>query len=69
MGSNFPKIFGPQRRILPTKYWVQYGLRYGKSASPIASEKIMDVIPDYGDGVFYLDEDLKTMGIAKKRVV
>ncbi|KAF1746148.1 hypothetical protein GCK72_022601 [Caenorhabditis remanei] len=47
----------------PTKYWVQYDLRYGKSAPPIAWEDMMEVIPDYGYGVFYLDEDLKTMGL------
>ncbi|EFO89221.1 hypothetical protein CRE_17004 [Caenorhabditis remanei] len=40
-----------------------------QSAPYIASEEMMDVIPDYGDGVSYEVEDLKSMRISKKPVV
>ncbi|EFO85459.1 hypothetical protein CRE_23024 [Caenorhabditis remanei] len=39
-------------------------LTHGKDAPPMASEEIMEFIPDYGNGVIYLDDDLKQMGIA-----
>ncbi|EFP06098.1 hypothetical protein CRE_05914 [Caenorhabditis remanei] len=42
-------------------------LHHGKEAPPMDSAEMMDVIPDYGEGIHYSEDDLKNMGI-KKRV-
>ncbi|KAF1763309.1 hypothetical protein GCK72_011575 [Caenorhabditis remanei] len=42
-------------------------LHHGKAAPPMDSDEMMDVIPDYGEGIHYSEDDLKNMGI-KKRV-